>query len=435
MLYQILHHFSCAVVVISLIHYTYNSLPKVFSQLKSAYSQLLNATEAHGMSSLVVVLCSKLFVPTHFFLFWSIAFFIKLYENSINDTKNEWYVSVLSAASAVCISPVSLFSTAVAVTYMSYFLLSAMKLFLWGNCRQSLTNGQNVQQLHSGWEEGITTFLLAICTGLTDMKPPARMAVLTIILFVVLSSLLQSMLQIAEPVILSLSAYDGKNAVHHIKVLVLCAFLFLFPLHVTYVLSQIFPIDFWMCVVLSTSVLTSAQVLDLVVVHCILWYDSLRSEPIESLDEAVYYVRAFTKIVEFFVATSVVVVGLWEGLTGHWSWTNAFILLIHCYFNVWQRLTSGCKSYIRRREAMKKTCALPLATPNQLEERNDFCAICFTHMSAANHSVITNCNHFFHRICLRKWLCFQDRCPLCTASITKPNTQILTQNTINFENN
>lgn len=428
---QVLHNFSFAVIVLSLARYGFHLLPKVFTHLKSAYTDLLSATEAHGMAPLLVMMCNKLLVPTHFFLFWSIAFFIKLYETITAETKSDWYVSLLSAASAVCISPVSLFSTAVAVTYMSYFLLSAMKFFLWGTNRQSLTNGPNRPQVHSGWEEGITTLLLALLTGLTDMKQPARMAVLTIILFVVLSSLLQSMLEIAEPVILSLSAYDGKNAVHHMKVLILCAFLFLFPLHVTYVLSQIFPIDFWMSVVLSTSVLTSAQVADLVVVHCILWYDSMRAEPMESLDEAVYYVRAITKLVEFFVATSVVVVGVWEGVTRQWSWTNASILLVHCYFNVWQRFSAGYKSYMRRREAIKMTASLPLASKSQLEEHNDFCTICFTHMSAANASVITECKHYFHRICLRKWLCFQNRCPLCNVSITRTVSPPITNPEVN----
>lgn len=26
---------------------------------------------------------------------------------------------------------------------------------------------------------------------------------------------------------------------------------------------------------------------------------------------------------------------------------------------------------------------------------------------------ITRCNHYFHGVCLRKWLYVQDRCPLC----------------------
>lgn len=364
--------------------------------------------------------CTKLFVPTHFLLFWTIAFIMKFYEFSETEATKEWYVCVLSAASAVCSSPVSLLATAVAVTYMSFFVLSAIKLYL--GSISSVPAAANraphpVQQAHSGWEEGVTTLLLALLTGITDMKQPARMAVLTIILFVVLSSLLQSMLEIAEPVILSLSAYHGRNVFHHLKVLLLCAFLFLFPLHVTWVLAQVFPVDFWMAVVLSTSVLTSAQVLDLVVVHCLLWYDATRDEPWAPLDEVVYYVRGVTKIVEFFVATSVVVVGIYEGATGQWSWTNAFILVVHCYFNVWQRFQAGYRSFVKRRQAVQKSAKLPSATKAQLRVHNDVCAICFMDMFAESNSVVTPCNHFFHRVCLRRWLCFQDRCPLCAAAV------------------
>lgn len=38
---------------------------------------------------------------------------------------------------------------------------------------------------------------------------------------------------------------------------------------------------------------------------------------------------------------------------------------------------------------------------------------------------ITRCNHYFHGVCLRKWLYVQDRCPLCHEIIMqnepKPN--------------
>lgn len=38
---------------------------------------------------------------------------------------------------------------------------------------------------------------------------------------------------------------------------------------------------------------------------------------------------------------------------------------------------------------------------------------------------ITRCKHYFHGVCLRKWLYVQDRCPLCHEIIMnqdpKPN--------------
>lgn len=444
---QILHKFSFAVVGLSLLRFfLLNSSTSLLSSLKGAYhSNLSSVCSVQGLMDLVVSSMSKIFVPTHFLLFWVLSFGYRLsviVRNSSTANLQEdhpltkgWYVAVLTAAAGVCSSPVSLFATTVTVTYVSSVLLSGIKLFL-GTATQphTMINNDNAdvfhrqpnqvqpRQTHTGWEEGVTTLLLAVLTGITEMKEPSRMAVLTIILFVVLSSLLQSMLEIAEPVILSLSVYHGKNIFHHIKVLFLCAFLFVFPLHVTYILAQIFPVDFWMAVVLSTSVLTSAQVLDLVIVHCLLWFDATRSEPWDPLDEVVYYVRGVTKIIEFLVAFSVVIVGVYEAMTGPFSWTNAFILLVHCYFNVCQRLQQGIRSFVQRRRAVKKSSYLPNATEDQLVLHKDVCAICFMDLMSVNTSVVTPCTHFFHRVCLRRWLSFQDRCPLCSAPVISDTT-------------
>jgi len=385
---------------------------------------------------LTVSTLGKIFLPTHFLLFWIISFGVKLSlilssEEAAKDVVTGfkgWYILILSGAAAVCSSPISLFATSVTVTYVSSLLLSGVKVFLgtsphplpgYHQMNNNRQEGQlHPRQTHTGWEEGATTLLLAFLTGITDMTDRSRMAVLTIILFVVLSSLLQSMLEIAEPVILSLSAYHGKNVFHHIRVLFLCGFLFLFPLHVTYVLSHIFPVDFWLAVVLSTSLLTSAQVLDLLVVHCLLWYDATRNEPWDPLDEVVYYVRGVTKMIEFLVAFSVVVVGVYEAATGPWNWTNVFILLVHCYFNVYQRLQQGVRSFLQRRRAVNKSSNLPNATSEQLVLHRDVCAICFMDLVSVSTSVVTPCTHFFHRVCLRRWLSFQERCPICSGGIS-----------------
>ena len=52
----------------------------------------------------------------------------------------------------------------------------------------------------------------------------------------------------------------------------------------------------------------------------------------------------------------------------------------------------------------------------QLEENNDVCAICYQDM---NQAKVTRCKHFFHGVCLRKWLYRQDTCPLCHAALYK----------------
>lgn len=53
------------------------------------------------------------------------------------------------------------------------------------------------------------------------------------------------------------------------------------------------------------------------------------------------------------------------------------IILVHSYYNVWLRAQLGWQSFLLRRDAVNKIKSLPTATPTQLEQYNDICAICF----------------------------------------------------------
>lgn len=74
----------------------------------------------------------------------------------------------------------------------------------------------------------------------------------------------------------------------------------------------------------------------------------------------------------------------------------------------------GWQLFTKRRTAAAKLNSLPDATPDELEAHNDVCAICYQTMSSAK---VTRCKHFFHWICLRKWLYLQDTCPLCHSTL------------------
>lgn len=58
--------------------------------------------------------------------------------------------------------------------------------------------------------EGVTLLLLALQTGLLDMQALQRTFLLSIILFIVVTSTLQSMIEIADPVILALGASRNR---------------------------------------------------------------------------------------------------------------------------------------------------------------------------------------------------------------------------------
>lgn len=58
--------------------------------------------------------------------------------------------------------------------------------------------------------EGITLLILAVQTGLIELQVIHRAFLLSIILFIVVASILQSMLEIADPIVLALGASRDK---------------------------------------------------------------------------------------------------------------------------------------------------------------------------------------------------------------------------------
>ena len=109
---------------------------------------------------------------------------------------------------------------------------------------------------------GLVLFLLALQTDLMEMESLPRIAAMTVILYIVIASLLQTLLEITHPVLLAISA-SSRNVISHIKVLGLCAILFLLPLTMSwYILNGTTKyFDVWTMVVVSSSLLTSIQVI------------------------------------------------------------------------------------------------------------------------------------------------------------------------------
>lgn len=72
-------------------------------------------------------------------------------------------------------------------------------------------------------------FVLALQTGLIEIEMPARIGAFSIILFVVVASLLQSCLDLTQPVLLSLPA-THRRPIRHLPALALVLLLLLLPL-------------------------------------------------------------------------------------------------------------------------------------------------------------------------------------------------------------
>lgn len=424
MVMHVLHNFATIFTLMIGLFYIFNNLGNLIDMCKEGVNGIAASVRVLGILPVLMSFWHAVLLPIQLLTFWFILFCSQLYVYVYTDNhpilQEGWIVILLASIGECCATPISLFALCVTITYSSYAILSLTKLYLQGF--EAFTNDNDTMR---GWTEGFTMLLIAVQTDLLDLRPLQRAFLMSILLFIVASSLIQSMYEIADPVLLALSASHNKSVFRHVRAVALCTFLWMFPLYMTYSICQYFDLDFWLMVIVSSCLLTSVQVVGSLVVYSLFMYDCLRAEPWENLDDIIYMARAVTRVLEFIVAVFVVLYGVMESLFGEWSWINSAILIVHCYFNVWQRLQSGWKSFLLRWEAVKKVENMPQASQEDLARHDDVCAICYNEMKTAH---VTPCGHIFHAVCLRKWLYVKESCPMCHSDIAQQDVPTKTSN-------
>lgn len=414
---HVIHNFATAYTILLVLFCIFNNLGNIIDICKEGVNFAFMSCRTFGIIPVLSTFWRTMAVPIQLLLFWVLMYIIQVYaymnmENFSPIWREGWLVVLLASMGECCATPVSLLALCITITYVSWAVLCLTKLYLQG--RDAFEN-----DTMRGWTEGFTMLLIAVQTDLLELKPLQRAFLMSILLFIVVSSLIQSMYEVADPVLLTLSASHNRSIVKHVKAVSLFLVLCMFPLYMTYFICQYFDLDFWLMVIVSSCLLTSVQVAGSLVVYSLFMYDFFRCEPWDNLDDIIYCARAITRVMEFIVAVFVVCFGLKESLVGEWSFINSVILIVHCYFNVWQRLQSGWASFLLRWEAVKKVESLPQATAEQLLEHDDVCAICYSEMKTAS---VTPCGHLFHGLCLRKWLYVKDSCPMCHRDLAPKKT-------------
>lgn len=419
------HHLAYIFTIMTAAIFLWNNVPGLVDDLRDQWNEALLDLNRLGWFHTVFSICIHLIIPIHFLLFWIVLFVMKLYSYAIlpgNPFASEgWTIVVLASIAECCVTPVSLIGACITVAYLSSGALTCARVYLHGWA--ALVQNENVV-LQNGWVEGFTMFLLCIQTGIIELKLVQRAFLMGIIMFIVIASLVQSLFELTEPVLLSLPTSLSHNVLRHVRTVAFCLLLGAFASAMTYCICMFLELDFWLLVVVSSCVLTSIQVTSALIVYSLFLYDALRENSWESLDDIVYYAKATTRVLEFIVAVIVVAYGIIETVFGDWDMTNSVILSVHCYFNVWLRLQTGWKNYTLRRQAVQRIASLPEATEAEIRAYSDVCAICYQSMASAR---VIPCHHLFHGVCLRKWLYVQDTCPLCHRKVElQPSTTVST---------
>ncbi|XP_053297200.1 RING finger protein 145 [Pleuronectes platessa] len=408
-----INKFSMIFTGLEVIYFLASNLLVPYNLAKTAYRELAQVVEVYGLLALGMSLWNQLVLPVLFMCFWLLLFALQIYSYfSTRDqptSRERLLFLFLTSIAECCSTPYSLLGLVFTVSFIALGVLTLCKFYL-----QGYRAFMNDNTMHRGMTEGITLLILAVQTGLIELQVIHRAFLLSIILFIVVASILQSMLEIADPIVLALGASRDKSLWKHFRAVSLCLFLLIFPSYMAYMICQFFHMDFWLLIIISSSILTSLQVLGTLLIYILFMVEEFRKAPVENMDEVIYCVNGTYRLLEFLVAVCVVCYGVSETVFGEWSVMGSTIILVHSYYNVWLRAQLGWQSFLLRRDAVNKIKSLPTASNTQLEQYNDICAICYQDMNTA---VITPCSHFFHAGCLKKWLYVQETCPLCHSQL------------------
>lgn len=261
-----------------------------------------------------------------------------------------------------------------------------------------------------GTVSAILFYILALQTGLTGLDPEKRFIRLCRNFCLLFTALLHFVHNIVNPLLMSLSASHNPSLHRHVRALAVCAFLIFFPASLLVYLWSQHATSTWLLAVSAFSIEVIVKVDVSLMIYSLFLVDAYRSTFWEKLDDYVYYIRAFGNTVEFCFGIFLFFNGAWILVFESGGAIRAIMMCIHAYFNIWCEARAGWSVFMKRRTAVNKINSLPEASNEQLHRLDDVCAICYQEMKSAK---ITRCNHFFHGVCLRKWLYVQDRCPLC----------------------
>lgn len=392
--------------------------------IRNGYSRTRETINNYGISALVEVEWTRLKIPSVLRIFWAIRVLEQiLYLLTDMEIQNE---TLFGAVKYLLVKGCDTFTAVLGMTsFVSYFCHYIGAFFQW----VLLTD--DVDDKSIGTISAVLFYILALQTGLTGLDPEKRFIRLYRNVCLLCAALLHYIHNVVNPLLMSLSASHNPSLNRHIRALLVCGFLIVFPITMLTYLWSHHSVSTWLLAVSSFNIEIIIKVLVSLAVYSLFLIDAYRTTFWEKLDDYVYYIKSFGNTVEFCFGIFLFLNGVYIMAFVSGGAVRASMMCIHAYFNIWCDARDGWRVFIKRRTAVKKIESLPEATSVQLSELDDVCAICYQNMGSAK---ITKCNHYFHGVCLRKWLYVQDRCPLCHDILYKAETSnAQTQDTNHFQ--
>ncbi|XP_070541471.1 E3 ubiquitin-protein ligase RNF139-like [Ptychodera flava] len=417
-IYKFSQYFSIGAPLFVLCATIIGKIPEMYSSARYAFVLVQHIIRNYGVHIFVEDQWRRLHVPTVLRVFWITRFmtqavFLTVMLLSVEDQSlyTLEYEKIWDILSNLLISGCD---STLTVLGMSAIISSIAQKF--GSIIQFILGGENDEDKHMGTVSAILFFILALQTGLSGLAPEQRLARLYRNFCLLLTAIMHFIHNMVNPVLMALSASHNTSITRHLRVLAICLSLLIAAPWLMIHIWNNYNISTWLLAVTAFCVEVCIKVFVSLLVYLLFIIDAYRNTFWEKLDDYVYYVKAFGNSIEFIFGIFLFGNGAWIMIFESGGNIRAFMMCIHAYFNIWQQAKLGWKVFMNRRTAVKKINSLPVATNQQLDELNDVCAICYQELLSA---CITPCNHYFHSLCLRKWLYLQDKCPLCHSYIYK----------------
>lgn len=417
---SILHHAPvfAALLPLALVKFVlWCSAVTVVQTVSGGYQHARNLLSNFGLSTLVETEWMRLNVPTVLRTFW----LLRVAEHVASLLSNEQahvnllaFTTVLSIIKSLLVHGCETLTAVLGMTSIVSYICHYIGCFF-----QWILLTEDDDDKSVGTVSAILFYILALQTGLTGLDPEKRFVRLCRNFCLLFTALLHFVHNIVNPLLMSLSASHNPSLHRHIRALAVCSFLILFPSSLLVYLWTQHTTSTWLLAVSAFSIEVIVKVVVSLMIYCLFLVDAYRSSFWEKLDDYVYYIRAFGNTVEFCFGIFLFFNGAWILIFESGGTIRAIMMCVHAYFNIWCEARAGWSVFMKRRTAVNKINSLPEASTEQLHRLDDVCAICYQEMKNAK---ITRCNHFFHGVCLRKWLYVQDRCPLCHDILYKVET-------------
>lgn len=305
-----------------------------------------------------------------------------------------------------CNSVLSMTSCCFVIYKLSGYILNLVKRY---HQEDNIAPPTDPYSSPEGLREGFGFFFLGLYTGLSSSTISRKLVLLELIFYLIVSALVRSMFEIAEPILLGLASQPSISYRKHCRILSFCIFLLGSSIYLAinlYSLKEKIPF-------ITPNVITIAQIIAALVLYFLYVYESHQSQIWEALDDYVYFINGSCKVFEFVVISAVLFYRVCD-FSLEWTLFQMVMAVLHLYFNIWTPAKEGWMSLKQRHQVNQRLNSLPSATEKEIDELEDVCSICLEELKTAK---VTPCKHYFHSLCLRKWLNVQNKCPMCHTAL------------------